>query len=87
MIQKLKQNNEIVLSCTISQDLSGATVTAASKDSSHVIHHCPVTIIDQRNFNILMDTTGYPTGRLLFDIKIGTISSDTVEFLIIESIS
>lgn len=83
----LKQNNIVVLSCSLSQDIGGNPVSAAVLQSSGEIVAMQVNIIDARNFNVIIDTSLLNVGKNTFDIRVGNVSSESIIINVLRSIS
>lgn len=82
----LKQHNIVVLQCTASQSLAGNTPLASVLNGSTTTSQT-VTVTGDKTFNVTIDTTNFVIGKALFDIKIGTVSSDTIALNIARNIA
>lgn len=84
---KIKQNNIVAISCSISAYILGNTVKSAILDSAQNIKPLNVDIVDTNNFIVYLDTNGCAIGRAYLDIKIGNVSSENIIIIIEKSIS
>lgn len=84
---KVKQNNEVALSCLVSDSILGIPIKSAILDSAGNIKTLRVDIVDSNNFIIYLNTGGCSVGKAYLDCKIGNVSSDNILIFIEKSIS
>jgi hypothetical protein len=82
----LKHNNIISLSCNTSQSIGGNTVISAILQGG-IRTALPVTIIDNNNFTVVIDTSVLTLGWSVWDIKIGNVSSESITVMIEQEIA
>lgn len=86
-METLKKGNVLVAHCTTELPISGNEIKAAFRDSKSNKYPMLVTETGESSFDITIDTTELPIGTISFDIKIGTVSSNTIQFKIDEAIA
>jgi hypothetical protein len=83
----VKKNNKLTLTCSTSEPIGMQTITSVVMDSQGVKHPMTVTNVDDYHFTILLDTTNLAVSTAKFDVKIGDVSSETVQIFIEPNIS
>lgn len=82
----LKTNNIYALSCTTDQSIGGNPIYAAVL-SNRVTTEMVISDVTDTSFTITLDTSSLVVGLAQMDIRIGNVSSETINLNILRNIA
>jgi len=86
IMEELKKGNILIGRCKHPYQIEG-DVTASFRDIKGNRYPMQVNITGADTYDIILDLTDIPIGKVAFDIKVGTVSSKTAYFMIEEAIA